>query len=305
MPVASAEELFGSESLFRTKRENEWPLVLYSAYFDETHEKPGFAIAGYAAATDTWWHLDWHWQELLKRWNLKYFKASECENGLVEFAQYRDDPTDLTSPLQPRERERLRKAKIEFIDAICERNHVLQGYGAAIVTKDFERLIAEDPAAPVIFLDKPYYLGAQLCLVAAAMLVRDANTRRAGHDKIEVRPIFGAHEECGGIAKTVFENFATNNPRSAEVLLPPQYGDHRTDSRLQVADTLAYEIRKQLTRSSKNSSADYMRVSLRSLLPAIHRVFRLNGRNLKQIVSNHSPDSIPIPHLLPKELWQG
>lgn len=305
MPVASADELFGSESPFQTKRENEWPLVLCGAYFGEGHEKPGFAIAGYSAAIAAWWHLDCHWQELLKRWKLKYFKASECENGLAEFAQYRDDPADLKSPLKPHERERLRKAKIEFIDAICEHHHVLQGYGAAIVTEDFERIMGEDPVARGIFLDKPYYLGAQLCLVAAAMLVRDVNTLRTGNDKIEVRPVFGAHEERNGIAKTVFENFAIKNPRSAEVLLAPQYGDHRTDSWLQVADTLAYEIRKQLTPSAKNPSADYMRVSLRSLLPALHRVFRLNCRNVKQIISNHSPDSIPIPHLLPEELWQG
>lgn len=303
MPVASADELFGSESPFQTKRENEWPLVLCGAYVDEGHEKPGFAIAGYSAAIAAWWHLDRQWQDLLKRWNLKYFKASECENGLAEFAQYRDDPTDPKSPLKPHERERLRKAKIEFIDAIGEHHHVLQGYGAAIVTEDFET--GEGPVAPGIFLNRPYYLGAQLCLVAAAMLVRDVNTLRSGNDKIEVRPIFGAHEECNGIAKTVFENFAAKHPRSAEVLLPPQYGDDRIDSWLQVADTLAYELRKQLSESTKNSSADYMRVSLRSLLPALHRVFRLNCRNLIQIIGNHSPDSIPIPHLLPEELWRG
>ena len=305
MPIASAEELFRSGSPFQTKRENEWPLVLCSVYLDGSHEKPGFAIAGYSAAMDTWCHLDCHWQELLKRWNLNYFNASECENGLAEFAQYRDDPTDPKSRLKPHERERLRKAKIDFIDAICARHHVLQAYGAAIVTEDFERMIAEDPGAPPIFLNQAYYLGAQLCLVAAAMLVRDVNTRRSGNDKIAVRPIFGAHEECAGIAKTVFDSFATRNPRSAEVLSPPQYDDNRTNSWLQVANTLAYEIGKQLLRKTKTPSDDYMRVPLRSLLPAIHRVFRLNGENLKETISNHLPDSVPIAHLRPAELWQG
>ncbi len=304
MAFASAEELFGSKSPFQTKRENEWPLVLCAAHFDESHEKPGLAVAGYSAAIDTWWRLDCQWQALLKRWNLKYFKASECEKGLVEFAQYRDDLAAPKSPLKPHERERLRKVKLEFIDAICARHHVLQGYGAAIATEDFKRIIAEDPIAPIIFLDKSYYIGAQLCLVAAAMLVIDINICRSGNDKIEVQPIFGAREEPGLTAKTLFDNFSTKNPRSTEVLLPPQYEDDRTNTWLQVADTLAYEICQQLLATANNTKDDYMRVSLRSLLPAIHRVFRLDYKNLKQITCNHSPDSIPIRHLLLEELGQ-
>lgn len=303
MPFASVEELFGSESPFQTKRENNWPLVLYGGCFDESDAKPGLAIAGYSAAIDTWRRLECQWRELLKRWNLKYFKASECENGLVQFAQFRDDPTARKSSLMPHERERLKKVKTEFVDAICERHHVLQGYGAAIVTEDFEGIIDEDPGALIPFLDKPYSIGAQLCLIAAAMLVRDLNTRRSGHDQIEIRPILGSYEECGGIGKAVFDNFAKKNPRSAEVILPPQFDEDRTNSWLQVADTLAYEIRKQLTRKTKNPDDDYMRVTLRSLLPAMHRVFRLDGKNLTDITRNHSPDSIPIPHLLPEELW--
>ena len=104
MSVARAEVLFGSNSPSQMKRENEWPLVLSAAYLDGGHEKPGLAVAGYSGAIDTWWHLDCHWQALLRRWNLRYFKASECESGLMEFAQYRDDLTGPKSPLKPRER---------------------------------------------------------------------------------------------------------------------------------------------------------------------------------------------------------
>lgn len=299
---ASAEVLSGSKSPSQMKRENEWPLVLSAAYLDGGNERPGLAVAGYSGAIDTWWSLNCHWQALLKRWNLKYFKASECENGLVEFAQYRDDLTGPKSPLKPHERGRLRKVKLEFIDAISARHHVLQGYGAAIATEDLKRIFAEDPAAPIIFLNKPYYIGAELCLVAATMLVSDVNMRCSRNDKIKVRPILGAREECGVITNTVFDKFAKKNPRSAEVLLPPQYDDHGNNSWLQVADMLAYEICTQLLNHSRD---DYMRVSLRTLLPAMHRVFRLDCKNLKQIIHNYSADSIPVRHLLPQQLWHG
>jgi hypothetical protein len=277
--------------------------VIYGAYYDESDEKPGFAIAGYSAAYDTWMHLDWAWTDLLKRWNLNYYKASECENGLVEFAQYRDDPTDQKSLLKPHEREKLKKIKTEFVDAICKHHDDLQGYGAAFVVEDFERVITEDTVARKTFLDKPYYLGAQLCLVAAAAPALDANQHRFGDDKIEIRPIFDSNKEYSGLAKEVFDNFRTKNPRSATVLLPPAYDDDVATSQLQVADTLAYEIRKKLTRKIKDPDDEYMRVPLQRLLPAIYRVYKLDYRSLKVIAAHQTPDTIAIPHLMPEELW--
>jgi hypothetical protein len=301
--VSGLEERLAFLFPFRTKREDRWPLVIYGAYFDESDERPGFAIGGYSAAYDTWMHLDWAWVELLKRWKLKYYKASECEHGLVEFAQYRDDPTDQKSPLKEHERAKLREIKTEFVDAICKHHDDLQGYGAAFVVEDFERIIAEDPIARKTFLEKPYYLGAQLCLVAAAAPALDSNTRRSGIDRIEIRPIFDSHEEYSGRAKEVFDKFAEKNPKSAKVLLPPAYDDDVKNSSLQVADTLVYEIRKQLTRKIKDSNDEYMRVPLIRLRPAIYRIYRLNYESLKVIAAHQAPDKIAIPHLMPEELW--
>ena len=268
--------------------------MIYGAYFDESDEEPGFSVAGYSAALDTWLHLDWKWQELLNRWNLKYFKASECENGLVEFAQYRDDPTDRKSPLKPNERERLKEIKIQFVDAIVKHHDDLQGYGAAIVTGDFDKIIAEDRVARKLFMDKPYYISAQLCLVATAMSVHETNVRRSGDARIQLKPVFDSHEEYSSIARQMFDSFAEKNPKSAEVLLPPTYKDDKLCSSLQVADTLAYEIRKQLTRKIRKADDDYMRVPLVRLHPAIYRIYKLAYEDLKMIVANQTPDSIAV-----------
>jgi hypothetical protein len=239
----------------------------------------------------------------LARWKLKYYKASECENGLGEFAQYRDDPSNRKSELKPNERARLREIKTQFVDAICKHHDDLQGYGAAINTKDFDRIVAEDPVARKIFLTKPYYIAAQLCLVAAAMPVREANTRRSANHRIELRPIFDSNEECSGIAKQVFENFRKKNPRASEVLLPPAFGDDVATTPLQVADMLAYEVRKQLTRQIKAPEDDCMRVPLLRLRPAVYRIFKLDYKNLKVIADHQVPDKISIPRLMPEELW--
>jgi hypothetical protein len=58
VPHVSVGERFAFLFPFRTRRENRWPFVIYGAYFDESDEKPGFCVAGYSAAYDTWLHLD-------------------------------------------------------------------------------------------------------------------------------------------------------------------------------------------------------------------------------------------------------
>jgi hypothetical protein len=277
--------------------------MIYAAYFDESDEKPGFSLAGYAASYATWVQLDWAWLELLKKWNLAYFKASECENLLGEFAQYRSCPSDLKSELKPRERDRLIEIKTEFVDAICKQGDDLQGYGAVVIVDDFERVVSEDPEAKRIFLDKPYYVCFQLCLVAIAMPARNFNLQHTSkEDHVYIKPIFDSHEEYSHLAKTLFDKFTNANPRSAQVLLPPAYEDDKTVSALQVADTLAYEARKHLTQQIRKGD-DYVRRPMQRLRPFVYRIYRLDYRALKLIVARQDPDLIPISPVRVGELW--
>jgi hypothetical protein len=285
------------------RRENRWALVIYGAYYDESDERPGFSLAGYAAAYDTWVHLDWKWQCLLKKWNAGYFKASECENLLGEFAQYRDSPGDLKSALKPREHQKMVEIKTDFIDAICKHNDDLRGYGAAIVAADFERLIAEDVEAKRLFMEKPYYICFQLCLGAAAMRARAWNVRHSKEERVYIKPIFDSHKEYSGLAKPLFDEFVIKNPRAAEVLLPPDYEDDKSVSALQVADTLAYEARKLLTKRIRDPENAAVRMSMQRLRPGIERIYKLDYKNLKLIVHRQSPDKIPIRFVRVEQIW--
>src|SRR5579864_6339508 len=150
------EELLAFSFPFRSRPENRWPFVIYGAFFDERDEKPSFSLAGYSDAYDTWLHLDWAWRCLLTKWKLNHFKASECENLLGEFAQYRNNPKDLKSPLTSDERAKAVEAKTAFVDAICKHGDDLHGYGAVVILKDFEKLISESDEANRLFMDKPY-----------------------------------------------------------------------------------------------------------------------------------------------------
>jgi Protein of unknown function (DUF3800) len=296
------EDLLAFSFPLRSRPENRWPFVIYGAFFDESDEKPSFSLAGYSAAYDTWLHLDWAWRCLLTKWKLNYFKASECENLLGEFAQYRNNPKDLKSPLTSDERTKAVEAKTAFVDAVCKHGDDLHGYGAVVILEDFEKLIRESDEANRLFMDNPYYLCFQLCLVAAAMPARDANQKRSGDDRIQIRPIFDSHKEYSRVANTLFQKFKVKNPRSAEVLLPPGYDDDVDSSALQTADNLAYEVRKLLTRQISKGD-DFMRKAMERLRPFTYRVYRLDYQALKLIVARQDPDYIPIPYMKVEELW--
>jgi hypothetical protein len=302
MPYVSVEELFAFLFPLSVPHENRQALVIYGAYYDESDEKPGFSVAGYSASYQTWVHLDWKWQALLKKWNLAYFKASECENLLGEFAQYRDNPAD-KSPPKPHERDKLIEIKTEFVDAICQHGDDLQGYGAVVIVDDFEKIIAENAEANRIFMGKPYYICFQLCLVAAAMPARDHNQRHTVKENhVYVKPIFDSHKEYSALAKPAFDKFLLANPRSAEVLLPLDYEDDKTVTALQVADNLAYEARKHLTRQLVKSD-DYIRKPMGRFRPFIYRIYRLDYEALKLIIAKQRADYIPINPVKVEELW--
>jgi Protein of unknown function (DUF3800) len=267
--------------------------VLYACYYDESKDDTSFGIGGYLAPLDTWVHLEWKWGELLKAWNIAYFKASECENGLGEFARYRDDPTDLKAPLKVHERDRLRKAQTQFIDAICSHHDYLHGVGAVTNCADFQRIISESADARRLLMDDPYYICLQLSLVAASELIWEANASRPKENQIFVKTIVDSHEEYSGKAKILYDKFREKNPRAAGVLLSLHYEDDIQAAPLQVADTIAYEVRKFLTWESARPERP-VRPQLLRLCPEIYRIFRIDYDVLKVIIAKQgSRDTIP------------
>ena len=266
-----------------------------AGYYDESLEGPGFAVAGYLAQYEVWIYLDWAWQDLLKKWDIKYFKASECENLLGEFAQYRDNPKDLKSQLKQHEWEIVKRAKTQFIDAITKHSHGLNGVGAAIVLPDFRKIVSEDSKALHYLTNNPYYIGLQLSLIAGTIAAADRNDgKKYKEDHIRIKPIFDSHEDYSSVAKAVFDQFIIKNPRSARVLLPLDYENDVETSAFQIADTLAYEVRKYLADKLEKPEKE-PRTAFKRLLPTIHKLYRVDYAQLRRIVEKQgTSDLIPI-----------
>src|SRR5580704_16511057 len=65
-------------------------------YFDESTDEDTqgvcYVVAGFVASNLATVTLDLRWRDLLTKYHLNYFKASELNAGEGEFRQYRDDP---------------------------------------------------------------------------------------------------------------------------------------------------------------------------------------------------------------------
>lgn len=268
-------------------------MVIAGSYFDESAAQGCFSLAGYMANYHAWVHLDWKWRELLKKWNVTYFKASECDSGFEQFAQYRDNPNDVKARLKQHEKDKLRPAKIDFVDCILDFRHEISGDGAVVIEKDFARLVAEDGKARRLLMTNPYYVALQLALVGVALPVYQFNQSRPKGNRCFIKPIFDSHKEYSKYTKILFDKFAAKNPKCAEVLLPPDHESDIDTAALQASDLLAYEARKLLV-GQIATPPHPERVAMTRLLPTVQRIFRLDYDTLRMLMARQKPDSISI-----------
>jgi hypothetical protein len=223
--------------------------------------------------------------DLAKAWRIKYFKASECENGLGEFAQYRDNPADVKTRLKQHEWEKLQKAKGQFIDAICKHADYIRGSGAVTNLKDFQRIISENAKAHALFMDHPYYVCLQAALSSATRKMFEENLHRSNEGKLYIKPIFDSHKDFSDIARIAYEKFRAKNTRAATILLPLDYEDDLDTPALQAADMLAYEVRKHMTNRGRSPKRP-MRNQLQKLLKTVKEsIYVLDYDALNAIVS--------------------
>jgi hypothetical protein len=90
-----------------------------AAYFDESDDNNrAYAVAGFLGHQHDCVHLDMAWKErLLNKYQIDYFKASELEWGIGQFAKFRDNPEHLDAKFSDREKTLFKAIKIESIES--------------------------------------------------------------------------------------------------------------------------------------------------------------------------------------------
>lgn len=110
---------------------------LLGYYMDDSRDaeqRKMICVAGLFQHGVNWFEVERKWEMALRKANIKYFRAVECENLRGEFEQFRDR-TRWPKPLGKQESIRIRD---ELID-IAKSGHLV-GAAVTVLVKDFEEI---------------------------------------------------------------------------------------------------------------------------------------------------------------------
>jgi len=181
-------------------------------FFDESTDSEevqgaSYTVAGFVSSNETSACLELKWKDLLVKYNIEYFKASELNAGEGQFRQYREDPNSSEwKPFTQKEKAKFEEIKIAFTDLIVDFSLDLNVIGAVIILPDYERIMKEYPLARRT-LSYPYYQACQTVLMEAGLQISKQNRDYPSGDKLYIRPVFDSHEEYSGRMKAIFDSF--------------------------------------------------------------------------------------------------
>jgi len=264
-----------------------------AAYFDESDDNNrAYAVAGFLGHQHDCVHLDMAWKErLLNKYQIDYFKASELEWGIGQFAKFRDNPEHLDAKFSDREKTLFKAIKIESIDLILEFDLII-GFGAVLMLPDYDRLLSEYKAIDKP-LPAPYFFCAQLVMMESGFIMDYLNDGAPTSQQGLVRPVFDSHEQYSRKTKQMFDTFAEKNPLCSKFLLPPLYENDKDYLMLQAADNLAYEARRLIITSEYDKHVPE-RQAMTRLKERVYRIYKLDYPSMKMIMDNQQADLIPI-----------
>jgi len=270
-------------------------VLLAAGYFDESadgdFEDRVFTVGGYVAGGASSLQLDLRWHRLLDKYELAYFKASELESGIGEFAKFRDNPeTAATDRFTQREKDLLKAIKIEFVELLCKQE--LLAISATIHMRHL-KAFANDKPDLVKRLPPFYQLCGHLVMMESGKALNEANAGVSPDLKSTLRPIFDSHQEFGPRFEASFESFKEKNPTSSQFLLRPMFEDERTYKCLQAADLFAYEIRRTVSNHFFEPRVK-LRKAMERLFPEVRATFVLDYPIIESLALWQGKDSIPI-----------
>ncbi len=276
-------------------------MSLAVGFFDESSDSEEvvgatYTVAGFVSSNATSARMELKWRDLLERYSLKYFKASELSAGMGEFKKFRDEPSlKEWAPFSEREKRKLDEIKTAFTDLIVEFGPDIRVIGATLIIPDYEQLIIDDPSV-LKRLSHPYYECAQTVLVEAGLQIHKEN--RDYHEpqgRVHLRPVFDSHQEYESKLKGIFGDFCIKNPMASRYMLEPLYRTDQDYLSLQVADNIAFEIRKYALSTLKNGRP--VRRALERIMPFFWRAYKLDYGALKLISDTNSKDFNPLEPL--------
>jgi hypothetical protein len=260
-------------------------MLLAAGYFDEStdgeFEERVFTVGGYVTSGYPAIHLDLKWRDLLTKYEIEYFKASELEAGIGQFAKFRDKPKNASKDrFTEREREFFRCIKTEFVDLLSQQEGMI-GISATVHMRQFKAFALDHPD---LFRKLPtvYGLCAQLVMVDAGYLMNETQASNPPHLHGLLRPIFDSHKDYERLTVDTFDRFCKANPEASRLLLPPIFEDDKKYLCLQSADLFVYEVRRTISNYFFEPKRE-LRIAMKKLFPQAAHSYVLDYEALKLI----------------------
>jgi hypothetical protein len=211
-------------------------LFVLKAYFDESKRDPEgaiLAIAGYLGRTTEWRRVCREWNNVLAWYKIKNgLHMKEFAHFKNEFEIFRDD--------EPRRQEFLAK----LTNTLYKHPPKFVGVGCAVDVKAFAELPAEKTEG---FRHDPYLFAFVLCVRGA---IDSEYIQNLPMDE-KMGFVFDRRDDLQSHGKSLF-NFVKDMPTipHRERIGDLGFGSRVESPPLQAADFIAYEVRKDLERSS-------------------------------------------------------
>jgi hypothetical protein len=222
-------------------------LTVANSYMDESVDpkhkgkyRGYFTVGGFMGRGDPVFELERRWEKLLDKHGLKYFKASECENGWKQFAKFVLDSKNIT----PDERAVLDSISFEFLDLIVhpvafDNRPFLACYGVGIMQDEFYDVIQDDYARSVLG-ESPYRLAYDFGFIAGAWMMKQLGEGWGASF------VCDEHEIYSPLAPVAYYKLKETNPEAAHYMLTFSSVDEKNCAPVQAADAVVYEVRRAL-----------------------------------------------------------
>jgi hypothetical protein len=194
-------------------------------YFDEsgTTKDQGIALYGGIVADSVMWsRIELRWRRKLEDYGLSEYHAVNCELRHGEFIKYEKPVRDALTNY--------------FSNLIAELP--CQAFGAAIVHKDWEKLVP--PHIKAHFGANPLYMAAAICVQQISSWSRQFAEKEA------VALVFAEHEEHSSVISKIHSELYRHIDWPG--LGPINFSSPKFVIPLQAADLLCYEMRQFLMR---------------------------------------------------------
>jgi Protein of unknown function (DUF3800) len=214
---------------------------MFNSYFDESwdqHQEKILVVGGMLGLYEQWSKIEWRWTELLDKYGIAYYRASEAEFARGQFNKepYRTVGTDTT----PQQYDLLRAVREDFFRITT--SGTVSGLAIGIPVALF-REVADTPERLEKFGGTPYYLCGHTAVLEMLKAVKYVL-----RSKDIVTFTFDRQQEHEKEMKKVHAHLQTKECEFHSQVGSIKFEDKKLFIPLQAADTLVYESRKYLER---------------------------------------------------------